>query len=298
MVHPIYKHMTDTELLAAKLLSEGKDDHAAAIIEAFIDRAKPIYDGGDPQQLSEMIYIRSLMASRTMMSGFVNIDASRDRWYSELSEKVIREIPVSEFKMPFNAGYIKMAGNGFLFYRDEFGIIISLLHDNGVDRVARDQDITFEPDDILDEAFAKAPPAIFAAKEEDGKLGNSIDTHNLKRQHEIVIVSILSALMYVSLANASDDSLSGTVNRKIVQGKKSAKKGIPKHKISVINVKQKAPSIKSVGGGKRPPSDKMWVVRGHWRNQWYAADGVHKPKWIHPHFKGSGREVAQKVYKL
>lgn len=30
----------------------------------------------------------------------------------------------------------------------------------------------------------------------------------------------------------------------------------------------------------------QWEVRGHWRNQWYAAEGIHKPKFIEAYVKG------------
>lgn len=29
-----------------------------------------------------------------------------------------------------------------------------------------------------------------------------------------------------------------------------------------------------------------WIVRGHWRNQWYPSREVHRPTWIAPHVKG------------
>lgn len=29
-----------------------------------------------------------------------------------------------------------------------------------------------------------------------------------------------------------------------------------------------------------------WIVRGHWRNQWYRSEGVHRPIWISPYVKG------------
>ncbi len=29
-----------------------------------------------------------------------------------------------------------------------------------------------------------------------------------------------------------------------------------------------------------------WMVRGHWRQQWYPRRGVHRPVWINPHLKG------------
>lgn len=30
----------------------------------------------------------------------------------------------------------------------------------------------------------------------------------------------------------------------------------------------------------------QWIVRGHWRQQWYPTRGVHRPVWIAPHIKG------------
>lgn len=30
----------------------------------------------------------------------------------------------------------------------------------------------------------------------------------------------------------------------------------------------------------------QWMVRGHWRNQYYASSGDHMPKYIHPYIKG------------
>lgn len=30
----------------------------------------------------------------------------------------------------------------------------------------------------------------------------------------------------------------------------------------------------------------QWIVRGHWRQQWYPARQVHRPVWIDPHLKG------------
>jgi hypothetical protein len=45
----------------------------------------------------------------------------------------------------------------------------------------------------------------------------------------------------------------------------------------------------------------QWVVRGHWRQQWYPAREVHRPVWIAPHIKGpEGAPVlgGEKVYQL
>lgn len=45
----------------------------------------------------------------------------------------------------------------------------------------------------------------------------------------------------------------------------------------------------------------QWIVRGHWRQQWYASRQVHRPVWIAPHIKGpEGAPLlgGEKVYAL
>jgi hypothetical protein len=45
----------------------------------------------------------------------------------------------------------------------------------------------------------------------------------------------------------------------------------------------------------------QWIVRGHWRQQWYPAREVHRPVWIAPHVKGpDGAPLigGEKVYAL
>ncbi len=44
-----------------------------------------------------------------------------------------------------------------------------------------------------------------------------------------------------------------------------------------------------------------WIVRGHWRQQWYPSREVHRPVWIKPHAKGPDDApllVGEKVYDL
>lgn len=30
----------------------------------------------------------------------------------------------------------------------------------------------------------------------------------------------------------------------------------------------------------------QWIVRGHWRNQWYPSEGRHKQRYVPPYVKG------------
>ncbi len=42
-----------------------------------------------------------------------------------------------------------------------------------------------------------------------------------------------------------------------------------------------------------------WVVRGHWRNQWYPKRNMHSPVWIAPYVKGDGPLIgARKVFEV
>lgn len=43
------------------------------------------------------------------------------------------------------------------------------------------------------------------------------------------------------------------------------------------------------GGGSGDGSREylhQWIVRGHWRRQWYPSIQQHRPRWIAPHVKG------------
>lgn len=55
--------------------------------------------------------------------------------------------------------------------------------------------------------------------------------------------------------------------------------------IRVIHLRRPASTTATTG-----PSDReyhhQWIVRGHWRQQWYPSREVHRPVWIAPHIKG------------
>lgn len=43
----------------------------------------------------------------------------------------------------------------------------------------------------------------------------------------------------------------------------------------------------------------QWEVRGHWRNQWYESEGIHKPKFIEAYIKGpEGKPLKEGAVKL
>lgn len=55
--------------------------------------------------------------------------------------------------------------------------------------------------------------------------------------------------------------------------------------IKVIHLRRAAARDSESGDGNVEWTHR-WIVRGHWRNQWYPALGVHKPRWIAEYVKG------------
>ena len=279
-------------------MGEGKYEEADKIISA---KTKG-------EEAEETLYpMYSMMAASIAAvkeGGYVNIDASSDNWYTEMSRKVISALAVKNFKMPFGSGVISIDTGKYLFFSDEKGIAITMLWDTilfGPDKKEMSRRIeTIDMDEVAGLVEDSVSFAFVIMKNEDGTIGESMEQQffdeNIEDRQKKTVYAILSALMYVSMSNSSVEEFSDTVKRKKVLHKK--RKGVPKHVMNVINVRQKVRKSTGVAISDSTPSDKMWIVRGHWRNQWYAKDGVHKPKWIDPHFKGKGKEFAEKIYKV
>ena len=67
----------------------------------------------------------------------------------------------------------------------------------------------------------------------------------------------------------------------------AARKQRPQMDATVRCVTWRKADRKSAGGGAELAWDKHWYVRGHFRNQWYPAAGIHRLKYIKTHVKGN-----------
>lgn len=67
----------------------------------------------------------------------------------------------------------------------------------------------------------------------------------------------------------------------------AARKGQPQMDATVRCVTWRQAVGKSAGDGEESARDKHWYVRGHFRNQWYPARGIHRLKYIKTHVKGN-----------
>lgn len=86
-------------------------------------------------------------------------------------------------------------------------------------------------------------------------------------------------LMGQRVADVSDYRPTPAVRRKY------SRRGYDQKPVRVVTL-----SARHEGATERESSDRhyrhRWVVRGHWRNQWYPKQERHIPIWITPHVKG------------
>lgn len=56
--------------------------------------------------------------------------------------------------------------------------------------------------------------------------------------------------------------------------------------IRIIDVRRRARGEAAPGAGSGVEWSHRWLVRPHWRNQWYPSQGRHAPRWVRGHVKG------------
>ena len=215
-----------------------------------------------------------LIMVRTMheiaKNGHVLIDVDSSEWKSDITEKTISMLRPSDIKFPFKAGTIvDKSVDGDLVYfsiRDD-KLYISF----AIDRDSKDglisQVVPF--DKTFGEFTAEIPMT-------------SAETYRA-----------ISVLMYVSAFKRDKSRVKENVTNKL---KASKKRSIPSHRIHTVFIRQ--PNVTYAMSKAPGKSEMSWIVRGHWRNQWYKKEDVHKPKWIDPYWKGDGKKEIEKVYKV
>ncbi|MCA1194491.1 hypothetical protein [Saccharopolyspora sp. 6V] len=69
------------------------------------------------------------------------------------------------------------------------------------------------------------------------------------------------------------------------QRRRAEREGYNAAPVRVVHLRHRENSPTAAEPGERAYHVR-WVVRGHWRNQWYPSRGEHRPVWINPHIKG------------
>lgn len=70
--------------------------------------------------------------------------------------------------------------------------------------------------------------------------------------------------------------------------RRTQRAGLPERDVRIIQLKRSVAADRDTE--QTPDAGRewrhRWVVRGHWRNQWYPSLDDHRPKWIAPYLKG------------
>lgn len=187
-----------------------------------------------------------------------HIEMDAKEWSSNVSRDTLLKMEFNDFKIPYANFTIIIEGRFFAFLEKDVGYTI----------------------------------AEYGRVQEEGSFFAQIEsTSDLHRCIKELGEELFSAIFYVATFKDDKERIPSAV---VYKAKKS--KGTPRHTFSVIRLKQR------VNGGVgyeqiegRNKSDKMWIVRGHWRKQWYIKEEKHKPKWIDAYWKGEGIKTMRKV---
>lgn len=105
------------------------------------------------------------------------------------------------------------------------------------------------------------------------------------------VMKTIWLLMQQEIAATSDAQYDRATRRRL------ARKKIEPPRVRIINLRRASPSSATAEDARE--FHYQWIVRGHWRNQYYPSRDVHRPLWIAPHVKGpSGAPLlgGEKVY--
>ena len=276
MKHPIYDNPSIVKTRNVFITSVEKIGYEKTV-DLFIENIFVLNNGSytrDQLKLYSEAQMNGFMIDNEISkNGHVLISIKRDEWESKQSENTISMIDINNLKFPFVAGTIKVDDDIFSFNVNTEGIDTRLMltreEDSGLHLVKLVGGISVRDaiEDVID-------------NEDNSKM----------------IYVILSSLMYIASFK----------NTKRVESKihprfsGSKRKEIPKHSVNTIKLSP-SKSIHNSGNiskSEKQKSDKYWIVRGFWRNQYYSKEGINKPKWIDPYFKGSGKEEVEKIYKV
>ncbi len=286
---------------------EGKDFHSS--MNGFIEECKkfPIETTKGESGNVEGDAIEFSIMSQIQQNGHVYIEADRLDWESKISEKTFENMTLDMIKLPFKAGLIGLGGEEYIsFYmegegerpkgvdllnkvRDEHGPEDELRRVAYITKYSRDGNpyITgFWSNDTFKDVVENA------AKISDDR-GEKVKS---------AIYTTLSLLLYIAafrkekeLVREYEDKISRKLARR-------ASKSTPAHTVRRIEITPNAKVIRQQGApgknGKKIGEGKTWLVRGHWRNQYYPASETYKLKWIEPFWKGSGKQEIEKIYSV
>lgn len=104
------------------------------------------------------------------------------------------------------------------------------------------------------------------------------DESLIKRCSSLVLFKAASLLMRQEFTSET------SIEPNSASRKRIRRLGQDPRPVRVINLRR---ASHSTGAGESEREyHHQWIVRGHWRQQWYPSREVHRPVWIAPHIKG------------
>lgn len=283
MTHPIYR---DENIMGmAELMSNFPDWGAFKCASEYFDRLPEHIIEENDLTFEETVndFKRAEVFLSIKNNGHNLIDSGKYDWSSEVSERTLSALKLSDLKKPFQAGTVLYEDYKIHFnFMTENYVAIHYSHPSYNHRDKKGElQIGYEGCEILH-------------TEDVGTIGGDLDILEDKNERKL-LYAFFSMLLYLSVFKNDSNRVSSP---RTIVSKKSKK--IQKHKINIVYLSQKNTiyegSESNPTGQKK--SDKTWIVRGHWRNQYYKGTDENRPKWIDPYWKGDGKEEVEKLYKL
>jgi len=213
------------------------------------------------------------IATEIEKNGLILVEVKKNDFINKVSINTLNKLNVKDFKYPFKAFSVIFDDKVLIsFYFDE-------KNNTGVFQLEYPQ---------INQRLVGYIPA-------DKNIEDIVNQTNIEELKEY-IYTFFSAILYMTTFKS---------DKKRVPTPKAVKQKIkltnnikaPK-KLSVIKLIPPTfnkPKTSSNSGKKNV----MYLVRGHWRMQYYPSLKTHKPKWIDAHWRGiENDEVNSKIYKI
>lgn len=127
-------------------------------------------------------------------------------------------------------------------------------------------------------SFGKREAGEISFARRDGLIVEESDDSLIERCSSLVVFKAACLLMQQGLADVETVEPYRASRKRIQRMQQEPK--------SVRVIKLRRASHSTGTGESDREYHHQWIVRGHWRQQWYASREVHRPVWIAPHIKG------------
>jgi hypothetical protein len=212
---------------------------------------------------SMMVHLK--ICDSIIENGLNTIEVNREDFSSQVSRDTIKKMKLSDIKFFISASSVNLSDDTFFYSKQDDRFSVSQFDSQGGMR-----------------------SIVIMLDDNTSTIQDVIDQYNIT--YEDLLLDFISVILYFSVYHEDKSR----VYRKVVKQKKNKQRFIDSGLVRVI--KLKTPTKESVTYTESERKiNKLFIVRGHWRNQ-PIKDGS-KLIWIDPFWKGQGSEKIQKVYK-